>query len=397
MYLAGLTTHCPLIMKAHMNEKSKERASQKSSTYSIRATEEWKKEIENMQSLLVNDKEALEGFRFNSFVKEVIRAEVAYWQSSPYIALASEHMIYVDRKGKFFYRRQDRLRCNQDIEKMQVALSMKPPKLKATDASKHENAWELFWASVYREGNPPPSPRFDDCKNYTSGETTIKRAEIPVKIPANAEVIRENVVILDNYAQWQDNVPAYINLNAQEHPMRSLDSSYDWVDIVVDIPSRNILVSILVDGDIYEESFHKGLRSHGEPSIQMSLRSREHTEFKRDWQPIFDERKLDRAGYVGSHPWEEQKKDRAWRHAQEQVFSGFRDLETRLRSFQEPKPTIPRRPSSAMFYALNLPSWIRGGYFLVFKWHRPARMGSHRRELSFSQGKRNEQKPESSG
>jgi hypothetical protein len=84
-------------------------------------------------------------------------------------------------------------------------------------------------------------------------------ADILINQPKGRIITREIVVALKDYVQWFDQEPGS-----------------DWVELPVDIPTRNLRINVFVDRDLYQ---HSRLETKEIPHLDLEFRNRESARF----------------------------------------------------------------------------------------------------------------------
>jgi len=199
--------------------------------------------------------------RHSAVIREIVGGGTAMWRHSPYVCRSAHHTVFVTKDGDIFSRYVQVLQLNTPRQKLPCSVEMKPEK-------------RDYYHRMYRENNPPPKrgrkaeePRDefgwflskwlfnhfavwggkkepDDLaafqmqplgRHVDTFGTTYKSADLPVHAVGGRFLTREVIVGLRDYVQWKE-------------PGTSI---FDRVETLIDIPTTNLEVNVLVDQALF--------------------------------------------------------------------------------------------------------------------------------------------------
>lgn len=302
----------------------------------------------------------------STFVRDIVSLENAFLRRSPYICKKARHFVLVTKEGEFFYRRGEALRLNNDVDWIPGTLTMKAEKrdyfIEHKPAAEIRKLWMLnhfaLWEGAGMEG------RLVDSKPDKKG-VGAKMVKLKCGLPGGAVVFREGVFVLDEYAQWYE--------------PRSEGNLYDRVDIVIDVPTRDLEIIVVVDRKLYRKTSRFGGDDFN-PELKFELRNREEVPFasKHSFERILRDRFLNRisASFPSNKP-----EDDFYAETRQRIESSLSEFKLRLAELvQKPEalgsaPAAERIgrvqiPSRYMFYRVQW-SWAHIGVYLSIKWVKP--------------------------
>jgi hypothetical protein len=195
----------------------------------------------------------------SKLIREMVSAAALKWRESPYVCLSARHIALVTREGHVFYRQVQELKLNAKRERLPCCVEMKPEKrqdyhrlrsLDKEEADIFRSMWLLNYFAVWRGSaiqGPPLSSWVD------RGGIDSKAADLLVNEIHGRQLTREMLVGVRDYVQWYEGEPGY-----------------DRIDVPIDIPTRNLEFSVIVDMDLYA-----GSREDDIPNLEIEFRNRE--------------------------------------------------------------------------------------------------------------------------
>jgi hypothetical protein len=203
------------------------------------------------------------GYRDNrgvhsKLIREMVAAAALKWRESPYVCQSAKHVALVTRDGHVFYRQLQELRLNTKRERLPCQVEMKPEKrqdyqrnrpLDKEEGTLFRSLWLLNYFAVWQgsDTQSPPLSRWVDRDGIDS-----KAADLTVNA-IHGTLTREILVGVRDYVQWYDGVPGY-----------------DRIDLPIDIPTRNLEFSVIVDMELYGNR-----REEDIPNLEIEFRNRE--------------------------------------------------------------------------------------------------------------------------
>jgi hypothetical protein len=178
-------------------------------------------------------------------VREIISAHVHRVRSSPYICRSARHTVFITRNGDMFHRQKEELQLNQKLRHLPCFQKMKPEKkrdfLQRRDPRLPEedwlrSRWLINYFAAWNQG-----VRLSSWVDHEG--TTTKRASLGIDQGPNRLVTREHLIGLRDYVQWRD--------TASGLRLPEADTSFDRIDLVQQIPTRNLSIAVMVDIDLY--------------------------------------------------------------------------------------------------------------------------------------------------
>jgi hypothetical protein len=209
-------------------------------------------------------------------MREIVSAVVLKWRKSPYICHSANHIVFVTADGHVFYKLVQELQLNSKRKRLPFILEMKPEKQKdfllrrqsgMEEAAWFRSRWLLNHFSVW-QGRGITGSLLSSWVDHEG--TTSKSADLDIDQGPGRFVTRELVVGIQDYVQWR-NVGA-----GSTSPVT--ETTFDRVDLPIDIPTRDLKISVIVDTRLYRNT---GFASEEEiPSLAMEFRNREGAKFE---------------------------------------------------------------------------------------------------------------------
>lgn len=214
----------------------------------------------------------------SKLIREMVSSSITKWRESPYVCNSAHHLLFVTANGHVFYRQVQDLVLNSYRQRLPCVIEMKPEKQadflrnrdrQIDEASWLRSRWLLNHFAVWHrdmeydcdstdvplESWGPPLDRHVDRQGMVH-----KMADLSVEQGPGRFLTRETLVGVQDYVQWHDG-----------------QRGYDRVDIPIDIPTRDLRVSVIVDTDLYR-STPVGL--HEIPHLELEFRNREGARFE---------------------------------------------------------------------------------------------------------------------
>ena len=302
------------------------------------------------------------------FVRGLVDVEKSLWRRSPYVCLHAQHFVIVTGRGEVFYHRKEALRLNHDLTYIPASLSMKSEKredfTKRYENEQVKDIWLLNRFALWEgtEANGTPIDRKSDPFGLSK-----KQVNLECQRPEGSVVLRESCIALDEYVQY---------LQPKD---TSPEDYYDRVDILIDIPTRELDLIVVVDGDLHSNTKRFG----GEdfiPNLKFELRNREEVPFANTHplQAVLQERFMRR---IGSQVPPRKETDDFHAESVEQAESMFSCFHKRLETLaNDPTALGPEGagdrlrnvvfPDKYHFYRI-LWSWAHIGLYISIKWVKP--------------------------
>jgi len=199
-------------------------------------------------------------------MREMVSAAAAKWKESPYVCHEARHVVYVTGQGDLFYRLVQCLKLNSQRQKLPCFLEMKPEKTsyvrqvcpQGYDQSEWlKSRWILNYFAAW-QGRTVGDKLISSWVDYDGTESKV--ADLPVQQMNGRFLTREMLIGIRGYVQWQEGQPGF-----------------DRVDFPIDIPTRNLEISVIVDKELYR---HMQLTTETEiPNLEVEFRNREAARF----------------------------------------------------------------------------------------------------------------------
>lgn len=361
------------------------KASSSSSLLQFRVGEDWIAHLDStIREMGATEGSASDVSDRSSFIRDSVGVEVAFWKRSPYVCPRARHFVFVTQLGEFWYHREEQLRLNNTIAKLPASLAMKMAKRRyfreKYSAEEVQRVWLLNNATLWRRSRLNDKPLASESDQDGIFE---KFAILDCGLPAGSSVIRESCYGLDEYAQTMK-----MGESGKYQIQDPLEDYHDHAAIVVDIPTRDLELVVIVDRALFRE---EGVPEDDlDYTLHFELRNREEIPFASThaFQHLLRERFLERIG--SSYP-PNQSRDANYDEAVEDVksaFSRFKECANRVSQESDstgrlknmgPEPEKGKQriadlklPSDYLFYRLKW-SWVHVGIHLSVKWVKPIR------------------------
>lgn len=199
-----------------------------------------------------------------ALVRDVLLAAVAEWNESPYVCRSAKHSFLITAEGAVFYRQSHLLHLNSYRERLPSAISMKREKrdyfYRICPDTESQDEWLkrqwLINCFAVWQGQEVGVLLASDVDQRG---TDVKGVDLLVRQDKGRLITREVVVAAKDYVQWTDGSPGS-----------------DWVEIPIDMPTRNLEIEVFVDWNLYRESSFP----MGEiPPLALEFRNRESARF----------------------------------------------------------------------------------------------------------------------
>jgi len=276
--------------------------------------------------------------------------DVRLWTSSPYIALAARHFLYVGPNGDFIYSRVERLRLNTGLNELPASLDMKHPKLQAYIAQCPKEVgiadflrsrWKC--AKFVLRANGEVLDRRDDETGITSKSVLLSCGR-----PVGHEVSREVFTVLEDYVQWSHGD------GDQERT--------DSVEINVDVPTLDLEICVVIDERLYRETADSRRPIFDRRALHFELQTAEGQRFAKD---VPDELIVKFSNVVP----QERKPGRDYLERLQEVQAAWKKACGGFADVGYPAPPFPKR---AYFYRLRV-ARQNPGLRNAITWPRPER------------------------
>lgn len=205
-------------------------------------------------------------------VRETLSSFLGREQSSPYVCHKAEHVVFVTRDGHVFHRQREELQLNTKLRQLPCSMKMKPEKMMdfllrrdpgLPEAEWFKSCWLLNYFVASHQGAPLSSWVDRDG-------TTAKGASLTIDQGPNRLITREYLIGLRDYVQWRETASGLL--------LPEADINFDRIDLVLQIPTRNLDIVVVVDSALYRNT---PFASESEiPALAMELRNPEGTLFE---------------------------------------------------------------------------------------------------------------------
>jgi len=237
----------------------------------------------------------------STFFRENVSESVQMWRKHPYICLAARHVVFISRDGHMFHRLEQELKLNAKTLQLPCAQEMKPEKwtdfLLHRDPQRDESEWlRSHWllnafSAWQGKRNPGAAPL--SCRVDREG-TIAKKVELEIDQGPGRFVTREHLIGLADYVQWKD--------SGRGSMVPKVAADFDRIDLLIEIPIRNLQVTVIVDTALYRSS---PFASEAEiPELALEFRNLEGARFEdpsQDPENPFETRS-DRSSGQDRHP-----------------------------------------------------------------------------------------------
>lgn len=206
-----------------------------------------------------------------ALARNILAAAVAEWKESPYICRSAKHSFLITGKGVIFYRLIHVLHLNSGRKRLPCAISMKREKRMyffrtcppgKTQEEWFRSQWLINGFAVWQGQDVGGTLLAVDSDRLG---TDVKAADLLIDQSKGRVVTREIVVAARDYVQWIENDK----------------SGSDWVEIPVDMPTRNFEVEVFVDHALYSNS---PLTPADIPDLGLEFRNRESARFANNFE-----------------------------------------------------------------------------------------------------------------
>lgn len=305
----------------------------------------------------------------SKFARGILALETAMWRKSPYVCPQARHFVFVTRRGRFYYHRTEQLQLNSDVESIPSVLTMKREKREYFTQHYQPDEMALAWplnCFLLWDGSSPTGVPIDVQSDH-SGKTR-KWVSLQCRLPKRAWAFREGCFVLQDYAQY-----------AGDDQVVEL---YDRVDIMVDIPTRDLEIFVVVDRQLYTETRRFG-GAHFDPRLRFEFRNREEMPFADPdtFEAILRENFLQKISSTYPVDTAEGPPDQLYLDSRAGVEECFRLMQERLdmlfRDHTDLVGTAQREdfadlaiPESYLFYRVHC-TWTHLGLVYSVKWPKP--------------------------
>lgn len=204
--------------------------------------------------------------------RETLSSHLYRERSSPYVCHSAEHVVFVSRDGHVFHRQREELQLNTKLRQLPCSMKMKPEKIMdfllrrdpgLPEAEWFQSRWLLNCFVASHQGAALSSWVDRDG-------TTAKGASLAIDQGPNRLITREYLIGLQDYVQWRETASGLL--------LPEADSHFDRIDLVLQIPTRNLSVVVVVDTALYRNT---PFASESEiPALAMEFRNLEGTLFE---------------------------------------------------------------------------------------------------------------------
>jgi hypothetical protein len=181
-------------------------------------------------------------------LREIISAHVHRIRFSPYICRSARHVVFINRDGDMFHWQKEGLQLSQELRHLPCCQKMKPEKKKdflqrrdprLSEAEWFRSLWLINYFAAWNQG-----VRLSSWVDHEG--TTAKKASLDIGQGPNRLVTREYLIGIRDYVQWRD--------TASGLRLPEADTNFDRIDLVQQIPTRNLSISVMVDTDLYRKT-----------------------------------------------------------------------------------------------------------------------------------------------
>jgi hypothetical protein len=362
--------HAVMLRKALRGQVIMAKRKDPTDTISVRVDPELKRQLEGNAKLINNTDGVPIGL--STYVRSLLSVENALVRKSPYICTKAHHFVFVAASGEVFYHRTEALYFESEVKRLIAKLTMKSEKREYfTNEYAREavpGVWLLNYFALWG-GKDPGASLIDEATDRHGLSTKI--ACFDQQVPTGATILREGCFVLHDYAQYLDPKPG--------------SDIYDHVDIAVDVPTRAIDLTVVIDPRLYKETERYGSDFQHTPTIE--LRNREEVVFtsKQSVQTILDKEFFRQSSgrFLDSEPATTGRN----REIEAHIAKMFSDFQRRLDTIRSEKPeALGRQDAVQRLENLRMPAeylfdravwtWPHIGFYLSVKWARPERSPS---------------------
>ncbi len=335
----------------------------------FRADPHWLQQLDKMIGNISSPYRSNGGIDRSTFVRDLVGIEHALWRRSPYVCLKAQHYVLVTKTGEVLYHRNEILRLNDDISQIPARLMMKAEKRayfsQRQSPDDVRRIWLMnnfsLWMGDRAEGDPLDS---QSDRTGLSSKVVMLRCHLP----DGATVLRESCIALEDYAQ-------HLGSGGDEDT-----DFYDRVDILVDIPTRELELIVVVDADLHGNDQRLGLQ---ERRLKLELRNREEVPFANTHalQAVLQDKFLRRIG--NRYPPQEET-DGFYDDSIEQIGIQFDLFQKRIGQIAQIPECLGHEGAAERLLSIDLPqrylfyrtlwSWVHTGLYLSIKWVKPERI-----------------------
>lgn len=302
-------------------------------------------------------------------IRKITSTGIMLWKESPYLCQSAKYVVFATAAGDVFFRQVQTLRLNKRRDRLPCLMEMKPEKRRDFFAAKQERMdqaawvkshWLINYFGAWHGNKIAPEEFLDDWVDRDGID--IKQADLSVNLSPNATLTREILVGARDYVQRRP---------------RQNRNEYDRVGFPVDIPTRNLEATVIIDVELYKKG---SLPLEEIPPLSLEFRNRESARFEGD--PISHDH-WNRMGLTisGFHPTPSL--------APKEVIKDLSELQKRIKvlaqSTVKDGPVVPAKeqpalksalktPKSFLYYRLSWPTPYLGIEVCV-NWQKPEKRG----------------------
>jgi len=298
----------------------------------------------------------------SSFIRRVVESEATLWLNSPYVSQRTLHFMFISKTGTFFYRRQENLRMNFDIEILPVNLEMKWEQVNRFLNKFRETPDEI--RKLWLLNNFSVWHSIEDKKPFVEKEDKYglvsKHVALSVNLLAGQEIIRESCAVVSDYAQYKE--------KDKESSQRW--EPYDRADFSVDIPTRNVEIIVVIDADLWAHSAIN-LDTLSAP-LNFVYRNRDEVAFQGEGRQGYDP-SLQRVTSFSS----KKDGDELYEESLKSARTNFKGMVSRFTELGLRKDQItnggkgPGQPPKKFFFYRIVAPWVATGLLLSVRWVKP--------------------------
>lgn len=179
----------------------------------------------------------------SAVIRGMVSAAVAEWNESPYVCQSAKHVVLITGRGEVFYRLLQVLKLNSQRQRLPCAVEMKPEKRKyfldccpkGVDQGEWFRSCWTFNCFAAWQGKDINGSLLSSWSDHSGIDS--KTADLLINQVRGRFVTREIIVGLRDYVQWREQEPGF-----------------DRVDLPIDIPTRNLEISVVVDQELYRST-----------------------------------------------------------------------------------------------------------------------------------------------
>ncbi len=235
------------------------------SPVSTRVSPELKRHLEQH----VRQKRTVEGSELtrSDYIRTLLEVEDALTRRSPYICTRANHFVFITATGDVLYHRAEDLHFRTRVKRILAKLSMKSEKRQYfTQKTLKEvrEAWLLNYFALWSDA-PKLVASGSDPTGLSTKMVVFDRHNLEdASLVEGTRFTREGFFLLQDYGQFF------------EHPSNE-GEDYDRVDILIDIPTEELNLTVVIDVNLYKQSLRYGSEYRESPRVE--LRNREEVKF----------------------------------------------------------------------------------------------------------------------